>query len=229
MGACRWQRRCLKSLGLQMRNFSKGSQKQAKLSLRVTTGDWRWIPSQHSSEDPHGTGHRNHHRIPLSVAGRDGQWLDVCLKMVEGPHGVSLRQGRRVEEENRNNFPIIQSVNCLHFLATRFLPLNSSRAEAAPGASGLLKAEGGKLNHLQHLLPSPLTPLLPRTKRVPPYLLYNKTPLPSALSPVKQISLEGLALIVIPLSQTPQKPKSQLFPLMAPFLPSHLLPLRQTY
>lgn len=61
----------------------------------------------------------------------------VCLKVVEGLHEVSPEIGKDGEEENRNNFPVIQPFHCSHFPATRFLPLKSCKAEAAAGASEL--------------------------------------------------------------------------------------------
>lgn len=68
----------------------------------------------------------------------------VCSKMVYGPCGVlGPRQGRRVEEGSGNYSPVIQSFNHLNLPATRFFPLNSSNAEAAPGASRLLKGAEG--------------------------------------------------------------------------------------
>lgn len=95
---------------------------------------------------------------------------------------------------------------------------------------GLLKwAEGGYIASVR----TPF-PLQPHSDPVPTKLLNNKSLLPSAscycltaFIPVKQVSLQGLAIIVSSFCLTPsgdlgQKPRSTLFPLMSPLLPSEL-------
>lgn len=136
VGACGWRRRGLKSPGLGMgRNFCK-AEPEGEI----------WAEG-HFSDAPQGTGITAPTPEVLQAerqAMAGSACVYVCSKMVYGPCGVlGPRQGRRVEEGSGNYSPVIQSFNHLNLPATRFFPLNSSNAEAAPGASRLLKGAEG--------------------------------------------------------------------------------------